>query len=94
MTILLNISPSCRQTVNQFQTGFDIVRMDDPILSASTDDDIRRFLQNRLPWNTFEKYGAELAKKAEGLFQWVPVACRFIVSPPGGLPYLRCLRCI
>ena len=80
--------------INQFQTEFDIVRMDDPVLSASTDDDIRNFLQKRLPQNTFEKYGAELAKKAEGLFQWAAVACGFIISPPGGLTKNDCVRAL
>jgi len=80
--------------ISKFQTEFDIVRKYDHILSASTDDDIRHFLQARLPQNTFEKYGAELAKKAEGLFQWAAVACGFIISPPGGLTKNDCVRAL
>ena len=84
--------PDIVEQFTQFKTAFDIVLMDDPDLSASTDKDIYLYLQTKLPRNTFEKYGDELAKKTEGLFQWVAVACGYINSPPRGLTRDQCVR--
>jgi NACHT domain len=55
--------------------------MDDVQLAAKTEDDIRIYLQDVLRPDVFEVHGGELAKAAEGLFQWAAVASGFINSP-------------
>jgi len=77
---------------NRVETAFDIVRIDDPKLSARTDDDVRLYLQKNLPRNMYERYGHQLAKKAEGLFQWAAVACGLINTPPPGLTRSDCVH--
>ena len=69
-----------------------ILYMDDSKLAAKTDNDIRVYLQKNLPLVTFTQYGDQLAKKAEGLFQWAAVACGYICSPPPGLTKNDCIR--
>ena len=68
---------------------FQIIYMGD---SEKTDDDIRVYLRKNLPLDTFTQYGDQLAKKAEGLFQWAAVACGYIRSPPPGLTKNDCIR--
>ena len=68
--------------------------MNDSELAAGTDADILSFLQHLLPSDVFEKNGAALASKAEGLFQWAAVAGRFILDPPEcfGLSKKKCIN--
>ena len=63
---------------------FQILYIDGSEQAARTDDDIRLYLQKNLPPNTFIQYGDQLAKKADGSFQWAAMACGFIRSPPPG----------
>jgi hypothetical protein len=53
----------------------DTLYMDNSNLAAKTEEDIRMYIQKVLD------HGVELAKAAEGLFQWATVACGFINSP-------------
>ena len=69
-----------------------ILYMDDSKLAAKTDDDIRVYLRKNLPLVTFTQYGDQLAKKAEGLFQWATVACGYICSPPPRLTKNDCIH--
>ncbi len=71
-----------------------IKRMNDSELAATTYDDIIAFLREKLPSDEFKNYGDELAKRAEGLFQWAAVACGFILDPPDvfGLSKTRCIN--
>jgi NACHT domain len=55
--------------------------MDDPQLATDTEQDIGIYLRNELPEKVYKDHGGELAKAAEGLFQWAAVACGFINSP-------------
>ncbi|KAF8265520.1 hypothetical protein EI94DRAFT_1831160 [Lactarius quietus] len=55
--------------------------MKDHQLAATTHGDILAFLRERLPPHNFKQYGEALARKAEGLFQWVAVACGYILEP-------------
>ena len=71
---------------------FQILHMGDSEHAAKTADDIRVYLQKNLPLDTFTRYGDQLAKKAEGLFEWAAVACRYIHSPPPGLTKNDCIR--
>jgi hypothetical protein len=63
--------------------------MTDSELAATTQDDILVFLRERLPSVEFRNYGAELAIRAEGLFQWAAVASQFILDPPGRFGYSK-----
>jgi hypothetical protein len=67
--------------------------MTDSELAATTQDDILVFLRERLPSVEFRNYGAELAIRAEGLFQWAAVASQFILDPPGRFGYSK-KKCI
>jgi hypothetical protein len=67
--------------------------MTDSELAATTQDDILVFLRERLPSVEFINYGAELAIRAEGLFQWAAVASKFILDPPGRFGYSK-KKCI
>ena len=69
-----------------------ILYTDDARLAAHTDDDIRTYLEKNLPLDIFEKHSSQLVKKAEGLFQWVAVACRYIRKPPAGLTKQKCIH--
>ncbi len=71
-----------------------IKHMDDLELAAKTYDDILAFLQEKLPLDEFNHYGDELAKRAEGLFQWAAVACGYILKPPGsfGFSKKKCIK--
>ena len=71
-----------------------IKRMNDSELAATTYDDIIAFLQEKLPSDEFKNYGDELAKRAEGLFQWAAVACGYILNPPDvfGLSKTQCIN--
>lgn len=71
---------------------FRIVHMDDSELAAGTDDDIRLYFQKDLFHDTFQQYGNELVKKAEGLFQWAAVTWGYISHPPAGLTRDDCIR--
>ena len=80
--------------VNAFN-GISAVRIpytNDTELAAQTDDDIRTYLEKTLPLPIFEKHGSGLVKKAEGLFQWVAVACGHTLNPPPGFTKLKCIR--
>ena len=68
-----------------------ILYMDDSEHAAKTGDDIRVYLRKNLPPDVFTRYGDQLAKKAEGLFQWAAVACGYIRSPPPGLTKSDCI---
>ena len=70
-----------------------IKHMDDLELAARTHDDILAFLQEKLPLDEFNHYGDELAKRAEGLFQWAAVACGYILRPPGSFGFSK-KKCI
>jgi hypothetical protein len=54
--------------------------MNDGELASNTEQDIRLYLRNELPEEVFKEHGDELAKAAEGLFQWAVVASGFINS--------------
>ena len=71
-----------------------VKRMDDSGLAATTTDDILALFQEKLPSDVFKNYGDELAKKAEGLFQWAAVACGYILDPPDsfGLSETQCIN--
>jgi NACHT domain len=56
--------------------------MDDHKLAAKTEQDIGLYLRSELPLVLFERHGVELAKAAEGLFQWAAVASGLINYPP------------
>ena len=71
--------------------AFDIIHMDNSKLAAGTDSDIRLYFHTNLVRDTFEQYGDELVKKAEGLFQWAAVACGYINYPPRGLTRDDCI---
>src|SRR5271170_6395435 len=83
---------------SDIQNAFDgvsavhILNTNDRELAAKTDSDIRLYLQKCLPLNIFEKHGSQLVKKAEGLFQWVAVACGYIRTPPPGVTKMKCIR--
>jgi hypothetical protein len=62
-------------------SSVDILHINDVKLAAKTEQDIAIYLQNELPPDVFKDYGVELAKAAEGLFQWATVSCGFINSP-------------
>jgi NACHT domain len=70
--------------------------MDDHKLAAKTEQDIGLYLQNKLPWNLFERHGVQLAKAAEGLFQWAAVASGLINNPPASFGFSRkqVIRCL
>ncbi len=70
-----------------------IKHMDDLELAAKTHDDILAFLKEKLPLDEFNHYGGELAKRAEGLFQWAAVACGYILKPPGSFGFSK-KKCI
>jgi NACHT domain len=74
----------------------DTLYMDDARLAAKTEEDICLYIQSKLPPDIFKEYGIELAKSAEGLFQWVAVACGFINSPPAsfGFSKKKCMQCL
>lgn len=71
---------------------YEILQMDDPKLAAKIEDDIRLYFQEYLTTDMFKEHGEELVKKAEGLFQWAAVACRYINDPPAGYTDNDCLR--
>src|SRR6266702_1908158 len=66
-----------------------IKHMDDLELAAKTYDDILAFVKEKLPLDEFNHYGDELAKRAEGLFQWAAVACGYILKPPGSFGFSK-----
>jgi NACHT domain len=72
----------------------DTLYMNDSKLAAKTEQDIGVYLQKELPPDVFEDHGIELAKAAEGLFQWAAVASGFINSPPAtfGFSEKKCVR--
>jgi NACHT domain len=70
-----------------------ILLMDDAQLAANTEKDISMYLQNELSSDVFKEHGVKLTKAAEGLFQWVAVACGFINSPASlGLSKAECVQ--
>jgi AAA ATPase domain len=75
-------------------SNIDTLYMDDSKLAAKTEQDIGMYLQNELPPDVFEDHGIELAKAAEGLFQWAAVASGFINYPPAtfGFSEKKCVR--
>jgi hypothetical protein len=74
----------------------DTLYMDDAELAAETEQDICLYIQSELPPDMFKDHGIELAKAAEGLFQWAAVACGFINSPPAsfGFSKKKCMQCL
>jgi AAA ATPase domain len=70
------------------------LQMDDAILAAKTEQDIGAYLQKELPRHVYRDHGDELAKSAEGLFQWAAVACGFINNPPAsfGFSEKKCVQ--
>src|SRR6267378_1305629 len=94
--ILITSRPE-KNIVGVFSNTSSAVRLihtNDPNLSASVHSDISRYIQGHLDPNTFQQYGAKLASKAEGLFQWAAVACGYICSPPPGLTKRKCIHSI
>jgi AAA ATPase domain len=74
-------------------TSFHTLHMDDAKLASKTEQDIRQYLQKVLPPDVYEVSGVELAKAADGLFQWATVACDFINSPASiGLTRKQCVQ--
>ena len=69
-----------------------IIYTSDIELSAHIDNDIRAYLEKNLSLDIFKKHGSQLVKKAEGLFQWVAVACAFILDPPAELTKQKCIH--
>jgi Cdc6-like AAA superfamily ATPase len=69
-----------------------LIHTDDINLSASVSSDISSYIQKNLDANTFQQYGAKLANKAGGLFQWAAVACGYICNPPPGLTKRKCIH--
>jgi hypothetical protein len=69
-----------------------ILYTNDAELAAHTDHDIQTYLKKNLPLDIFAKYGGQLVSKAEGLFQWVVVACGYILKPPVGLTKQKCIH--
>jgi len=67
--------------------------MNDLELADKMDDDILTLLLRLLPPDKFKMYGIALAKKAEGLFQWAVVACRYILKPPSSFGFSK-KKCI
>jgi hypothetical protein len=57
-----------------------IIHMNDPNLASNTRNDILALLRKELFSRDFERYGVALAGRAEGLFQWVAVACGYILE--------------
>ena len=73
--------------------SIETLYMDDSILAAKTEEDIRTYIQNVLDPDVFKIYGVELAKASEGLFQWAAVACGFITGPASlGIGMKRCVQ--
>jgi AAA ATPase domain len=70
-------------------SSVDTLYMDDTELAAKTEQDIRLYLQKKLPRDVFNDHGAELAKAAEGLFQWAAAASGFINSPPASFGFSK-----
>jgi NACHT domain len=75
-------------------SSVDTLYMDDTKLAAKTEQDIRMYLQKKLRPEVFKDHGAELAKAAEGLFQWAAVASGFITRPPAsfGFSEKKCVQ--
>ena len=69
-----------------------IIYTSDAELSAHTNNNIRAYLEKNLPLDIFKRHGSQLVKKAEGLFQWVAVACAFIFDPPVELNKQKCIH--
>jgi NACHT domain len=67
----------------------DTLYMDDEKLAAKTEQDISLYLEKKLPRDLFHDHGAELAKAAEGLFQWAAVASGFINRPPASFGFSK-----
>jgi AAA ATPase domain len=68
-------------------SSIDTIYMNDPNLASKTEQDITMYLEKQLPSEMFKEHGLELAKAAEGLFQWAAVAYGFINSPPASFGY-------
>jgi NACHT domain len=73
--------------------SIDTIYMDDAKLAAKTEQDIGVYLQKWLPEGVFKDHGVELAKAAQGLFQWAAVACGFINRPPASFGFSK-KKCI
>ena len=58
------------------------IHMDNPKLAVNTHNDILALLRKELSSHIFERHGEALAKRAEGLFQWAAVACRYVERKP------------
>ena len=73
------------------KASFQIVHMDDSKLAARTGNDIRLYFEKHLSPDLLTQYGDKLVEKAEGLFQWAAVACKYINNAPGGLSGEDCI---
>jgi hypothetical protein len=70
-------------------SSIDTIYMDDVKLAVKTEQDICAYLRHGLPPDIFKDYGMELAKAAEGLFQWAAVASGFIRKPPASYGFSK-----
>jgi AAA ATPase domain len=70
-------------------SSVDTLYMGDAKLAAKTEQDIGVYLEKELPPDVFKDHGANLAKAAEGLFQWAAVACGFINTPPASFGFSK-----
>ena len=75
-------------------TSVHIKHMEDHDLAAKTGEDICAYVKANLPFGLFQKYGFQLAEKAEGLFQWAAVACEYITDPPAGYTQKDCINAV
>lgn len=67
--------------------------MNDERLGKEIDNDIFIYTDTRLGGaGVSESDVKKLAKKAEGLFQWVSVACDYVLHPPRGLNSKLCIQ--
>jgi hypothetical protein len=69
--------------------SINILYMNDAKLAARTEKDIGMYLRKELPPDVFNDHGGELARAAEGLFQWAAVATGFINNPPPSFGFSR-----
>jgi hypothetical protein len=64
----------------------------DDISSATTERDIHTYVSKELEGlsNFGDREFTTLAEKADGLFEWARLACRYIKAPPPGLSPIEC----
>jgi DNA polymerase III delta prime subunit len=64
-------------------SSIDTLYMNDTNLASKTEQDIGIYLREHLPQKVFMDHGIQLAKAAEGMFQWATVASGFINNSIG-----------